>query len=526
MSIQVSTSQELRDAIQYTSSTDDTIQLINTSYQSIQTLGQRSSFSPPATGFSGYTILGSTLGDTKPTITDTWLYQYNTDVASPGVVENLILFYSASSDTLLQGAYLLNARQGTWNIRNVHFTGTYAGSRGSSGAYMFLRGGDPGGVFTAATIELDTIRVDLTNQRDFNGIMGGSSFVQSFYNSGSITIKNSVFDESGYRNAFTLLSTASATITGNTFQRSTNKTVRSEGETIIDTTATVSGNTFSNGSYLQLGYSGNTSNKVVTVSANTFNTIKDGMNAGPGLVLVKGSALPTFSGNIFTGDGTAFRYIDSAVGFKRIGVGVVFNTVEIGGIPKTFNSLTSGGQGDDTILGAQGSINEWFNGDAGNDTINGRAGNDYLYGGDSFLAIPGGADVLEGGAGDDTLVGGAGNDTLTGGAGVDILAGGSDADQFTYRARNQGTDIVTDFNSLDGDKLRFLASAFGSISVVTADTTFFSNTTGFATGSGPQFIYSNGLLEYDANGAGTGQRFSILTLTGAPALNAADIVMF
>jgi Ca2+-binding RTX toxin-like protein len=149
---------------------------------------------------------------------------------------------------------------------------------------------------------------------------------------------------------------------------------------------------------------------------------------------------------------------------------------------------------------------------------------------DSLLAIPDGADALNGGNGNDTLVGGAGNDTLTGGTGADTLTGGADADQFTYRARNQGPDIVTDFKSLEGDKLRFLATAFGSISVVTAYTTFFSNTTGDATGSGPQFIYntSSGLLAYDANGTGTGQRFSILTLTGAPTptLNAADIVMF
>lgn len=407
MGIQVSTSEELRVAIQNALSTG-TIQLeeANTSYPSIQTLGQRSSFSPPATGVSGYTILGSTLGGTKTTITDTWIYQYNTDVASPGVVENLTLAYSSSSNNLLEGAYLFNARQGTWTIRNVHFTGTYAGSRGSSGAFMFLRGGDPGGTFTAATIELDTIRVDLTGQRDFDGTSGGSSFMQSFYNSGSITINNSVFDESGYRNAFTLLSTASATITGNTFERSTNKTVRIEGETIIDTTATVSGNTFRDGAYLQLGYSGNTSNKVVTVFDNTFNTIRDGMNAGSGLVLVQGSALPTVSGNAFTGAGTAFRYINSSVGFKRIGVDGS-NTVEIGGTLKTFSSLTSGGQNNDSFSGTN--ANEWFNGDAGNDTIGGGAGNDYLYGGDSFLAVSGGDDALNGGNGDDTLIGGAGS---------------------------------------------------------------------------------------------------------------------
>jgi len=525
MASQVSTSEELRAAIQAAQS-GDTIQLnASASYASIQTLGQRASFSPQASGQSGYTIVGGTPGGTKATIVDTWIYQYNTDVASPGLVENLTLAYSSSASDILEGAYLLNAFQGNWTIRNVHFTGAYTGSRGSGGAYMFLRGGNPGGAFTDATIELDAIRVDLTGQLGFVGSTGGSSFIQSFYNSGSITIKNSVFDESGYRNAFTLLSTASATITGNTFQRSTNKTVRSEGETIIDTTATVSGNTFSDGAYLQLGYSGNTSAKLVTVSGNTFNTIHDGVNAGSGLVLIQGSALPTVSGNAFTGAGTAFRSIDSAVGFRRIGVGGS-NTVAIGGTPRTFNSLASGGQNNDTITGT--TADDWSSGDAGNDTINGGAGNDYLYGGDSFLDIPGGDDVLNGGTGNDTLMGGTGNDILTGGAGGDLLAGGFGADQFTYRARTQGLDVVTDFNSAEGDKLYFLSSAFGGIPVVTAGTTLIFSDTGNAIGPGAQFIYniSSGLLAYDANGTRTGQRFNILTLTGFPTLNTADIVMF
>jgi Ca2+-binding RTX toxin-like protein len=519
--ITVSTSAGLREAIQRALSTDEILlDASSTSCESITTLGKQSSnLTNPAIGSSGYAIIGN-----SQTLLNTWIYQYNTDEASPGTIENPALHYT--QDNTLNGAYLLNAKQGTWSIKNVTFTGTYEGSIGSSGAYMFLRGGNPGEQYLSATIALDGITVDLKGQRDFDGTIGGSSFIQGFYNSGLITINNSVFDESGYRNAFTLLSTASATITGNTFKRTTNKTVRSEGETIIDSTATVSGNTFSDGAYLQLGYSGNTSSKIVTVSGNTFGTIRDGLNAGPGLVLVKGSALPKVSLNKFNGDGTAFRYIDSAVGFKRIGGTDGVNTVKIGMKEITFYSLASGGQNSDSVGGTAN--NDWINGDAGNDTISGGRGNDYLFGGDSFAAIVGGDDVLNGGAGDDTLVGGTGNDTLTGGAGADTLTGGQNADQFTYTGRSQGPDIVTDFNSSETDKLRFQRSAFGNISELTAGTTFFSNSTGDPTGSSPQFIYNNisGLLAYDANVTGNGQRFGILPLTGAPPLDAADIVLF
>lgn len=231
-------------------------------------MAKQTSISPAPVPGSGYIIAGTSQSGTI--IDNTLIYQYNTENFSSGTVQDLTLRYSAGID--IDDAYLTNVREGSWTIRNVRFTGTHAGSVGSSGAYMFCRGGPPGeGAFAASNVTLDGIVVDLNGQRGFDGTTGGSSFIQSFYNSGSITITNSIFDESGYRNAFTLLSTGSATISGNTFKRTTNQTVRSEGETIIDTTATVSGNTFSDGAYLQLGYSGNTSNKVVTVSGNTFN---------------------------------------------------------------------------------------------------------------------------------------------------------------------------------------------------------------------------------------------------------------
>ncbi|WP_213942027.1 M10 family metallopeptidase C-terminal domain-containing protein, partial [Pseudomonas sp. dw_612] len=60
-----------------------------------------------------------------------------------------------------------------------------------------------------------------------------------------------------------------------------------------------------------------------------------------------------------------------------------------------------------------------------------------------------GNNVLDGRDGNDTLIGGLGSDTLTGGNGADV---------FTFNAWNETgvgdlRDIITDFNSLQGDKI-------------------------------------------------------------------------
>ncbi|WP_339495738.1 calcium-binding protein, partial [Pseudomonas sp. RA_105y_Pfl2_P56] len=66
--------------------------------------------------------------------------------------------------------------------------------------------------------------------------------------------------------------------------------------------------------------------------------------------------------------------------------------------------------------------------------------------------------TLTGNDGDNLLNGGAGNDILIGGLGTDTLTGGSGADTFVFNAWNEtGTgnlrDVITDFNSLQGDKI-------------------------------------------------------------------------
>ncbi|MBD2091276.1 hypothetical protein H6F67_15580 [Microcoleus sp. FACHB-1515] len=69
------------------------------------------------------------------------------------------------------------------------------------------------------------------------------------------------------------------------------------------------------------------------------------------------------------------------------------------------NNFIDGDSGDDGLFG-----------DAGNDTLIGRGGNDSINGGNGF-------DLLTGDSGNDTLIGAANSDTLIGGDGIDVLLG-------------------------------------------------------------------------------------------------------
>ena len=72
----------------------------------------------------------------------------------------------------------------------------------------------------------------------------------------------------------------------------------------------------------------------------------------------------------------------------------------------------------------------------GDDTISGRASDDSIMAGD----------------GDDSVVAGDGDDLISGNDGNDTIRGGNGADQFHFSS-NGGSDIVTDFNPDDGDRL-------------------------------------------------------------------------
>jgi len=158
------------------------------------------------------------------------------------------------------------------------------------------------------------------------------------------------------------------------------------------------------------------------------------------------------------------------------------------------NDVLYGNDGSDSIYGGEG--NDKLYGGRGNDELQGQAGNDILYGEDDD-------DGLVGGDGNDKLYGGRGNDVLTGiknsfddsdlyvqygGSQIDYLTGGLGADIFVLGDANhvfyddadnsgggkQGYAIITDFNYLQGDRVRL----HGSFSDYVFQDTRISNVSG------------------------------------------------
>jgi VCBS repeat-containing protein len=137
-----------------------------------------------------------------------------------------------------------------------------------------------------------------------------------------------------------------------------------------------------------------------------------------------------------------------------------------------------------------------------------------------------GNDVLIGSAFDDFLSGGLGNDILIGGLGSDVLVGGEGTDRFAYWSPDEGGDTIVDF-AVSEDVLVIDAWAFGG-GLEPGSLPSFQ----FVSGVSPeatnpewgQFLYdtSSGDLFWDSDGTGEGAPVHIATLTGAPALTAAD----
>ncbi|WP_064120481.1 M10 family metallopeptidase [Pseudomonas fluorescens] len=146
----------------------------------------------------------------------------------------------------------------------------------------------------------------------------------------------------------------------------------------------------------------------------------------------------------------------------------------------------TGSNFDDTLTG--NSLDNFLNGLAGADTMIGGAGNDtyivdnigdvvtetgtslseidtvysyvdYTLGANvEVLTLVGAATKGTGNALNNAIYGNAGNNILDGGAGIDTLTGGAGADTFVFSSRSDmglgiNRDVITDFNSLQGDKI-------------------------------------------------------------------------
>jgi Ca2+-binding RTX toxin-like protein len=166
-----------------------------------------------------------------------------------------------------------------------------------------------------------------------------------------------------------------------------------------------------------------------------------------------------------------------------------------------------GGAGDDELNGGAG--NDWMFGQGENDVLNGGGGLDVLFGNE-------GNDTLNGGADGDALDGGAGLDVLAGGAGVDVLFGGADADDFLFRATDEGEDLIRDFVTGE-DRIVLDAAAFGIATGTLAGQGIWQTGAGlpadFGTG-GPVLYFDTvfNALFYDTDGGTSGNATALFAL--------------
>lgn len=296
------------------------------------------------------------------------LFQQNVDGIAPFSVtyRDLDFLYSGGS------GYILSTKAtNTIDITNVSFRGSHAGNASANGNYSDVRG--------VTNFNLSNSSVALTGQAGFNpgAGTGGSSFLLLQGGSGgAITITGNTFDEAGYRNALSIFDSVNVTISNNTFQRSSNKSLRSGGEKLLDTSATVDTNTFRDGAYLVLG---NTSQptRTSTINNNTFTglttagTATEAITGGlpRGIVLESGNAAIT--GSTFTNN--VFNYVSPIE--NKTATAITLNSMAsntfvdpITGTNKTFSSYYIGGTGSDTMTGT--TAGEFFNAGAGSATIN------------------------------------------------------------------------------------------------------------------------------------------------------------
>lgn len=117
----------------------------------------------------------------------------------------------------------------------------------------------------------------------------------------------------------------------------------------------------------------------------------------------------------------------------------LLGSADLRGVGNEEDNAIKGNIGDNKLYGRSG--NDTIAGKAGDDFISGQDGVDTLYGGNGSDTLRGGKgkDNLDGGDGDDDLRGGASHDHLSGGSGNDILNGNGGNDTLLGRA---GDDIL------------------------------------------------------------------------------------
>jgi Ca2+-binding RTX toxin-like protein len=172
-------------------------------------------------------------------------------------------------------------------------------------------------------------------------------------------------------------------------------------------------------------------------------------------------------------------------------------------VPSLFVSRVGGAGNDSFAAPATASLQTGL---AGNDSIAGSTQRDVLYGG----------------AGNDSILGNQGNDIILGEAGADTLTGGAGRDTFRYLRTTDGGDTITDFTS-GQDVIQLDQTFFKGLAIGTLAAGSFA--AGAPTAAAAQVLYAGGVLRFDPDGTGVQAASIIATLSGAPALALADIVV-
>jgi Ca2+-binding RTX toxin-like protein len=128
------------------------------------------------------------------------------------------------------------------------------------------------------------------------------------------------------------------------------------------------------------------------------------------------------------------------------------------------------------------------------------------------------------------MTGGLGNDWLDGGAGIDRLTGGGDTDMFVLARLAADRDIIADFTQ-GSDKLVVNSALFGpqfAPGTTMQPWQLIASAAPVAGAPGQAaflFNTSNGVLRYDADGAGGAAAVHVATLSTARSLTLDDFMV-
>jgi Ca2+-binding RTX toxin-like protein len=394
------------------------------------------------------------------------------------------------------------------SLADLSFSGTHAGA-GSGTSYLQAVAGYSRAGSGRLDLNLDRLDVALTGQAGFNGSSGGGSFL---YGQGDgITLRRSSFDEAGYRSAFTIVDSSNVSISGNTFRRSTNRTVRSSGEIFQNSSGTIAGNKFLDGAYLDLR---NFYQDKLILANNSFdlsgvsNPTAQFGGSDPFAILVRNSsALTSDLALTFTG----VNSFTNGLPIKNL-------TTATATLAGTFQFKSQSGS---TAAGVS-AFNLVVGGTGSDRNLKGTASSDWI-------GLDAGDDRIDAGLGFDAVLGGSGNDSLDGGGGRDTLSGGSGADRFvfdSYLSAATNIDTITDYSAASGDRIVLDRAIF-----TTLNSGGSLSGAAFRAGAGlvnavaatDRLLYdtSSGALRYDADGIGSVySAVQFATLTGAPSLSA------